>query len=164
MKYLYLLPIVLSFVGCTKEPIFVEQDEFLSQKLISIDDSISKKQASKISYKILQVSKNIQDEFNPVSYPWINNTLVNLGIKEKGLCWEWRDELYSRLYGKIEPLQMQKVVANKGKLSEHNAIVLLSKSNDIQNSILIDLWRFSGIPYIVITKDDDSYIWSVMKK
>jgi len=161
MKYLYLAIIILSFMGCTKQTILEKQDEFLSQKLISLDKSINKKQALEISYKILKASKDIKDEFQPVSYPWINNTLVNLGIKQKGLCWEWRDEFYRRLEGQVEPFGMQKVVANKGMLSEHNAIVLISKSSDIQNSILIDLWRFGGIPYIVTTKDDDSYIWNI---
>lgn len=161
MKYLYLSIIILSFMGCTKQPILEKQDEFLSQKLISLDKSINKKRASEISYKILKASKDIKDEFQPISYPWINNTLVNLGIKQKGLCWEWRDEFYNHLEGKIEPFDMQKVVANKGMLNEHNAIVLISKSSNIQNSILIDLWRFSGTPHIVTAKDDDSYIWSV---
>lgn len=161
MKYLYLFIFAFLFTNCAQQPSLNNQKEILSQKLISLDDSLDKKQALEISYKILQTSKDIKDDFNPVSYPWINNTLVNLGIKQKGLCWEWRDEFYNRLEGRVKPFDLQKVVANKGMLSEHNAIVLISKSSDIQNSILIDLWRFSGTPYIVTTKNDNSYIWSV---
>jgi hypothetical protein len=148
------------FIGCSRQLNLEKQDELLSHKLISLNNSIDKKQAFEISNKILQVSKEIKDEFNPVPYPWINNTLVNLGIKEKGLCWEWRDELYKRLNGNIEPFAILKIGANVGKLNEHNAIAIISKSNDIQNSILIDLWRCSGVPYIVTIKDDNSYIWS----
>lgn len=161
MKYLYLFIFAFLFTNCTQQANLNDQKEILSQKLITLDNHIDKKQALKISYTILKVSKDIKNEFAPIKYPWINNILVNIGIKKKGLCWEWRDELYNRLDGKIKPFDILKVVANKGRLNEHNAIVLNHKSNNIQNAILVDLWRFSGTPYIVNTQDDDSYVWSI---
>lgn len=161
MRYLNLFIILLFLGGCRLEPNVENQNGILTSKIMILDSQISKTDAKRISAHILKVSKDIKDEFNPIRYPWVNNTLVNLGFKKKGLCWHWSDELYSRLIGKIEPLKIQRVGANIGRLSEHNAVILSSIDSDINSSILIDLWRLGGNPLIMSVKDDESYLWSL---
>ncbi len=153
----FLLAFFLS--ACGNQPAI--NPDSLAIQLQNLDKRLDTKQAQLISKNVLTVSKEIKEEFDPLPFPWFNNFLVNIGLKEKGLCWEYRDALLLKLKPKVAPLTLLPVVANIDKLNEHNAVVIASKDTKFQDTLLVDLWRKSGEPYIIKVGDDILYKWSI---
>jgi len=153
----FLLAFFLS--ACGNQPAI--NSDSLAIQIQTLDKRLDTKQAQLISKNVLTVSKEIKEEFDPLPLPWFNNFLVNIGLKEKGLCWEYRDALLLKLKPKVAPLTLLPVVANIDKLNEHNAVVIASKDTKFQDTLLVDLWRKSGEPYIIKVGDDRKYKWSI---
>lgn len=148
------------FLGaCGHQPAI--NSDSLATQLQTLDKRLDTKRAQLISQNILSTSKEIKEEFDPLPLPWFNNFLVNVGLKEKGLCWEYRDALLLKLKPKVVPFTLLPVVANRDRPNEHNAVVIASRDTRFQDTLLIDLWRKSGEPYIVKVGDDKKYKWSI---
>ena len=95
------------------------------------------------------------------SPPQYHNFLVNIGLKEKGLCYHWADALYLHFMKSDYPsFEFHLVGANIGEYwTEHNSLVIVGKGKPITSGIIIDPWRNAGKLYFSKVKDDSSYSW-----
>ena len=114
-----------------------------------------------LSQDIFHETQKLTKEFELTSPPLFHNSLVNLGIREKGLCYHWSDALYAHFLQKKYPhFEFHLVGADIGEyFSEHNALVVVGKGGSIQNGILIDPWRNSGKLYFTKVVEDKKYQW-----
>ena len=161
-KYLLKFLVLFFPVACTSTP-EVPQNRVteLAQLLQTLDNNIPFESAQSLSVEIFQQTDQLRAEFDPVSEPHVNNFLVNIGVKEKGLCYEWSDPLY--LYFKRKSYRyfsFHLLVANKGKyFQEHNVLAISSKKGKVEESVIIDPWREPGQVYYLKVKDDKKYVW-----
>jgi hypothetical protein len=131
-----------------------------------MDVNISQQEADYLAWDIYHKAEELTERFALVSPPQFHNFLVNVGMKEKGLCYHFSDALYVHLksqgYGHFD---FHLVGANIGEYwREHNALVVVAKGcrSDtciLNNGILIDAWRNSGEVYYARLKEDRSYRW-----
>jgi len=156
--------LLLSFllVGCVTPPLLSETRTVqLSKLLQSLDKSIPQDEAMLLSQNVFYETQKLTKEFELTSPPLFHNSLVNIGIREKGLCYHWSDTLYVHFSQKRYPhFEFHLVGANIGEyFSEHNALVVVAKDGSIQNGILIDPWRNSGKLYFSRVIEDKKYQW-----
>ena len=74
-----------------------------------------------------------------------HNFLVNVGIRERGLCCHWTQDLLRE----IETLQLVKYhagwgVSRYGTWREHNSVVITATGESFETGIVIDPWRYAG--------------------
>ena len=133
----------------------------LSTLLQSLDKSIPQDEAMHLSQDIFREIQKLAKEFELTSPPLFHNSLVNIGMREKGLCYHWSDALYAHfLEKKYSYFEFHLVGANIGEyFSEHNALVVVGKGGSIKNGILIDPWRDSGKLYFSKVVEDKKYQW-----
>ena len=133
----------------------------LSKLLQPLDKRITQDEAIQLSQDIFYETQKLTKEFKLTSPPLFHNTLVNIGIREKGLCYHWSDTLYVYLSEKKYPhFEFHLVGANIGEyFGEHNALVVVGKGGSIQKGILIDPWRDSGKLYFSKVIEDKKYQW-----
>ncbi len=114
-----------------------------------------------LSRDIFQETEKLTKEFELTSPPLFHNTLVNIGLRDKGLCYHWSDALYAYLSQKqYTHFEFHLAGANIGEyFSEHNALVVIDKGGSIKDGILIDPWRNSGNLYFSRVVDDKKYQW-----
>ena len=157
--------LLLSFllVGCVVISPVVSKTHItqLSQLLQSLDKNVPSGEATILSEDIFYKTAMLTEEFQLTSPSWFHNVLVNVGLREKGLCYHWSDALYVHLLQKRYPhFEFHLVGANIGEyFFEHNALVLVAKGGSIKNGILIDPWRDSGKLYFSRISDDAEYQW-----
>ncbi len=153
----------LFFIACTVTPSSVTQNrvESLSILLQSLDSSISFKEAKSLSHEIFQETAKLRKKFNPTSPARFNNFLINAGVKEKGLCYDWSDALYLHFSKKeYASFEFHLLVAHKGKyFYEHNTLVVVAKGGNVLEGIVIDPWRNSGNLYFSKVNEDKKYEW-----
>ena len=76
----------------------------------------------------------------------IHNTLVNLGLRRRGLCYQTAEDMYVRLRElDLETLQLHWGVAHKGDLwLEHSGVIVTARGRPFSEGLVIDAWRHSG--------------------
>jgi hypothetical protein len=161
--YFKLVLLVLLLVGCTVAPVQVSETKVkeLSKLLHGLDATISKKESLRLSKDIFQKTIALARDFKLTSPPLWHNTLVNIGLRKKGLCYHWEDALYVHLkLGDYIDFEFHFFVADMGTYFEHNALGVTAKGKDVKESIILDGWRDSGRLYFSKIKKDSRYVWS----
>ena len=88
-----------------------------------------------------------------------HNFLVNVGIRERGLCCHWTQDLLQE----INALQLAKYhaawgVSRYGTWREHNSVVITAAGKAFETGIVVDPWRQAGeLFWTPVAKD--SYQW-----
>lgn len=149
--------------GCAAAPPVPSQAEVveLSTLLRSLDKRISQDEAMQLSLDIFHETQKLVEVFELTSPPLFHNSLVNMGIKKKGLCYHWSDALYAHFSQEnYSSFGFHLVGANIGEyFFEHNALVVVAKGGPVQKGILIDPWRNSGKLYFSRVVEDKKYQW-----
>ena len=94
-------------------------------------------------------------------HPLVHNTKVNLGIKPRGLCYHWADDLERRLQQEgFETLSLHRAVANFDRISlEHSTVIVSARGEGMYEGIVLDPWRKGGELTWVPTREDPRYEW-----
>jgi len=133
----------------------------LAIKLQTLDSNIPPKEAMSLSRDIFDQTAKLTKKFKLVSPPWFHNLLVNVGVREKGLCYHWSDALYRYFFKKnYNAFAFHLAGANMGEYwFEHNVLVVTAKNGKFGEGIVIDPWRDSGKLYFSTLKEDTKYQW-----
>jgi hypothetical protein len=157
--------LVLSFflVGCvvTEPSLSTTKMVQLSKLLQSLGKHILQEEAMQLSKDIFQKTQQLTEEFELASPPQYHNFLVNVGLRDKGLCYHWSDALYLYLsQKKYASFEFHLMGANIGEyLFEHNVLVVVAKGGRVEEGIIIDPWRDSGNLYFSKVSEDTKYQW-----
>jgi hypothetical protein len=76
----------------------------------------------------------------------IHNTLVNLGLRKRGLCFQTAEDMYVRLRElNLKTLQLHWGVAHKDDLwLEHSGVIVTARGRPFSSGLVLDAWRHSG--------------------
>jgi len=120
------------------------------------DDTVGGNQeADRISYEVIQVLYRYRKEWGMLDTALLNNTLINIGVKQYGFCWHWVEKFLKTL----RPLKLQHFdlywgVAYEGNFRENNSLVIVPTSQAFEEGLMIDAWRSSGRPFWRLVKED----------
>ena len=150
-------------MGCvvSSSPISQSKTIELSKLLQTLNSNIPRHEALLLSRDIFKETAKLTKEFELTSPPWFHNFLVNIGAREKGLCYHWSDALYIHFLEKSYPyFEFHLVGTSIGEyFFEHNALVVVAKNGNVLEGVLVDPWRDSGNLYFANLKDDTKYKW-----
>ena len=168
-QHLFSCIIVSFFLGACVHTSSLETPQNMSQLvilLVSLDEHISQSESMGLSKDIYEKTEALEKTFKMTSPPQWHNFLVNTGIREKGLCHHWSDTLYMYLSQKsYASFEFHLMGANIGKYwSEHNALLIVAKGENVKEGIIIDPWRGAGNVYFSTLKEDTSYHWKHREK
>ena len=168
LRYFSLLLIALFLIGCSVKssaPV-PSRVKHLSHKLQGLDENISLREADYLAWDIYHKTDELTESYALVSPPQFHNFLVNVGVREKGLCYHFSDALYLHLKSQgYKSFDFHLVGANIGEYwREHNALVVVAKGckSDtciLKKGVLIDAWRDSGEVYYSRVNEDKGYHW-----
>lgn len=92
--------------------------------------------------------------------PWLHNTMVNAGLRDRGLCWQWAQDM-TRALAAAQPqaFELHWGKANGGRLNEHNTVVLTARGRPFEEGVVLDPWRLSGAIFAKRVQEDRKYRW-----
>lgn len=115
--------------------------------------------AAEVAYaQTLALSRQYQIEDAPL----IHNMKVNAGVKPRGLCWHWAEDMEKRLDAEgFETLEMHRAIANADNpfLIDHSTAIISARGDDMVDGIVLDPWRKGGILTWNPTLEDPKYTW-----
>ncbi len=153
-KFPIIIICLLNIIGCTHSQLPAENEQAvqqLSTAITAISNSINLEDAKTVSEVLIAGTTELALNYRMVSPPSYHNLLVHMGIKQRGLCCHWAEDLHKRIQQvNQKSIKFDWVVTKHGShLREHNSLVLYSANKGWQYGLIFDPWRRSGQPYWV---------------
>lgn len=93
--------------------------------------------------------------------PILHNTKVNMGLRPRGLCWHWAEDIENRLKQEsFRTLELHRAVANSFNLRlEHSTAIISRRGDGYRDGIVLDPWRKGGVLFWSPVREDRRYKW-----
>lgn len=131
----------------------------LGQRIASLDRSINPGESQRVAECAYLTAAELRRNYRVVGPPLFHNFLVNTGIRKRGLCFQWAEDLLAHLDQlKLTTLELHWGEARAGTLREHNCIVVTARNQPFTTGIILDCWRHSGHLYWAAVSSDH-YPW-----
>jgi hypothetical protein len=184
IKYFITLLLLIDLLGCAKANVYypgIEASKSLTsdnlsdaqfyrdkikqlrQEVIGLSVTIDKREAQTLAETAVRESAVLAEEYQLVRPAVAHNLLVVFGVKDRGLCYHWTEDLMNRLQAlDLKSFQLHWGVAYRGsELREHNCVVITAIGQSFSDGIVLDPWRNSGnLHWAKVSKD--SYPWKVL--
>lgn len=133
----------------------------LQQLLSNLSPLVDSNEAASVAQVALHYPLQLAKKYQLTTGPILHNILVNAGIKKRGLCIHWTEDLLLKLAElNLKSLHLSWGVANKTATFslEHSAVVVSAIEQSFKQGIVLDGWRHSGELYFSpVIKD--KYDW-----
>ncbi len=169
-----LLTLVLATAGCRAPgregtaslpgptPPRVEQAiAALTRDLLALGPGVTEEEAGRFARTAILSARRLATEYRAVRPAWAQNVLVNWGLKPRGLCYQWAEDLHRSLAPlPHRQLALRPVVARRGTSREHNALVVFLVHRPPESGLVLDAWRHGGRLYWAPLRAD-KYPWTL---
>ena len=166
--FLWSLLLILSYSCATTEAVVPRKAETPSVDSAQVDRlstdlalllGYGDEETLRLSRTALTTTDELARTYHVQPPPLWHNFLVNVGIRDRGLCCHWTQDLLRA----IEALNLEKfhavwAVSRHGSWLEHNSVIITVAGQDVETGIVLDPWRNAGDLYWgpVAT---DTYTW-----
>ena len=135
----------------------------LARDIAALGDDVDPLEAERAARLAIEYSLTLAERYAVGgSSPVYHNLLVNLGIKPRGLCVDWTEDLMRRLdKARFHSLDLHWAIANYRSAFrlEHSTVVISARDASLYDGLVLDPWRHSGRLYWTRTRDDADYPW-----
>ena len=117
-------------------------------------------EAGQVAETAIIYSSDLAAEYDLVRPAVLHNVFVRMGIKDRGLCYHWAEDMMKRLQQlDLKTYQLHWGVAYRGsELREHNSVVITARGEPFKTGMVLDPWRNSGDLYWALIQKD-KYPW-----
>jgi len=135
--------------------------EALACALQSLSPQVETREARQVAGVAVNTSAQLRGKYHENLTPWVHNVEVYWGIKERGYCYQYANDLYAALIQMHAPhLQFHFIHARRGEMFEHNALSVTARGEPWHSGIALDAWRNAGVLAFVPVKGD-KYPWEL---
>ena len=137
-----------------------EKLESLKDDLAALNQQANILEAQLVAETAITYSDQLAEEYQLVRPAVLHNVLIRVGLKDRGLCYHWTEDLLKQLQSlDLRTYQFHWGVAHRGsELREHNSVVITARGQAFENGMVLDPWRNSGDLYWALIKSD-RYPW-----
>jgi hypothetical protein len=165
----FLLLLAPALSGCAHAPSRETESqrraESLRQQLLKLHPSVAPEDAARFAQTAVEQSAALARQYHVVSPPWLHNVMVNGGLRARGLCYEWANDLFPVLHElNCETLEIQLAVARMDTRFEHNCIVVTARNQPFSKGVVLDAWRRSGRLWFGPVATDKKYPWKPLPR
>ena len=134
--------------------------ESLMVDIAALNQQANLLEAGLVAETAITYSDQLAEEYQLVRPAVLHNVLIRVGLKDRGLCYHWTEDLLKQLQSlDLRTYQLHWGVAHRGsELREHNSVVITARGQAFENGMVLDPWRNSGDLYWALIKSD-RYPW-----
>ena len=151
--------LVLLLAGCATPTLPERDPNELAARLRELSHTVDSREAALTAETACAFSLDLARQYRVVRPAILHNVLVNLGVRQRGLCFQWADDLSAKLETlELRTLKLRRGVARLETRREHSSVVLTATGQAFDEGIVLDAWRHSGRLYWCGVKED-KYPW-----
>ena len=119
--------------------------ERITEKLVALGPKTDPAEARLIAETAVRTGAELAKKYGVTMIPEFHNVLINAGIKERGLCWQWTWDMSSALAPlKPRTFEYHWCVSEWGLRYEHNTVVVTAVDQPYYDGVTLDPWIDSG--------------------
>jgi hypothetical protein len=129
----------------------------LSKALAGLAHDVDPAEAELLSVTAHTKARSLKREYRVVLNPEFTVFLVNIGMRKRGWCGHWAQDIGARLKElNLKTLVLHWGVAYDHTSSENNCLVVTARNQPFQDGIILDGWRRAGrLFWCPVVKDDE---------
>jgi hypothetical protein len=135
-------------IFCGPLPARADPADALRSSIAALAPSVRGDEARQVADCAYRTAAQLRRDYAVVGPPLFHNFLVNTGIRKRGLCFQWAEDLLGRLDAlKLSSLELHWGEARARTWREHNCVVVTARGQPFRAGIVLDCWRHSGRLY-----------------
>jgi len=129
----------------------------LSNALAGLARDVDPAEAEQLSVTAHTTARKLKRDYRVVLNPEFTVFLVNIGMRKRGWCGHWAQDIGARLKElNLKTLVLHWGVAYDHTSSENNCLVVTARNQPFQDGIILDGWRRAGrLFWCPVVKDDE---------
>lgn len=156
--------LLATLAACGSGPQQATQNEIaeLARSLRALGPNVDPAEADRAAEIAYRYTHQLAIAYQITDPPLIHNTKVNMGIKPRGLCWHWAEDMQKRFNQEnFKTLVVHRAIANADSriLIDHSTAILSQRGDDMFAGMVIDPWRKGGRLFWAPTRADTRYDW-----
>jgi hypothetical protein len=144
---------------CDVSPRDSAKAEELANHLAALSRNVDPNEAKLLSECAYATVSRLREEYRPFGTPIFNNFLVYHGLKKRGYCYQWTEDLLLALDTlKLKTLELHWGEAYAGTLRENNCLVVTAQGQPFDRGMILECWRhFGHLRWNLVPSDQDPY-------
>src|SRR5881275_1312670 len=137
----------------------VAKAEELANQLASLSRRVDPNEATLVAQCAFSTVARLRQEYRMFGTPIFNNFLVYHGLRKRGYCYQWSEDLLLALDTlKLKTLELHWGEAYAGTYRENNCVVVTAKTQPFDRGMILDCWRhFGHLRWNLVPSDEDRY-------
>ncbi len=153
---------ILMISGCAVKPTVDKSNiDELALAIQGLGPGVDPEEAERAAHIAYNYSLQLAQEYQITDPPIIHNALVIQGLRERGLCNHWAEDINKRLkQERFRTLTVHWATAPPSAFRIiHHAAVVSRRGDTIYDGVVLDPWRYGGVLYWSQTQADERYNW-----
>jgi len=141
------LPALSSCAGLGEPAEIVALKREVSEQLVALPGAgeRARPEAQKIARVAVQASREQAERYDILFPGWFHNVMVNTGFRERGLCWQWMEDIFPKLRAlETETFKIVCGVRDSGTRREHHCVVAVPTGRPFEDGLILDPWAKGG--------------------
>lgn len=133
----------------------------LTTSIVAMREDVDPSEAARAAEIAFGYTRTLAIQYEITDLPLVHNTKVNLGLRPRGLCWHWAEDMENRLDAEgFETLEMNRAIAEgRGIRIDHSTAIISAKGDGYAKGVVLDPWRNGGILFFAPIAEDTRYFW-----
>src|SRR5207244_2958463 len=134
--------------------------EALANQLAALSPSVDRNEAKLLADCAYATVSQLRRQYHMFGTPIFNNFLIYHGLKKRGYCYQWSEDLLIALDElRLRSLELRWGESNPGNWRENNCLVVTAKGRPFRSGIMLESWRHLGHLYFgTVVADADPYV------
>jgi hypothetical protein len=131
----------------------------LANHLAQLSRRVDPKEAKLLAECAYATVTRLRQEYRPFGTPIFNNFLVYHGLKRRGYCYQWSEDLLLALDQlKLKTLELHWGDTYRDTWRENNCLVVTAKGQPFDRGMILECWRhFGHLRWNLVPSDQDPY-------
>ena len=160
------LAVLLAACGPTPRDVTQNDIDMLAIEIKGLGSDVDPEEAERAAQIAYTYSLQLADEYNVTDNPIIHNAKVNNGLRPRGICVHWAEDIEKRLDAEgFETLEIHRAIAEGSEFRiDHSTAVISRRGDAFDEGVILDPWRYGGLLFWSPTLEDTRYFWEPQMK
>ncbi|PSL20383.1 hypothetical protein [Shimia abyssi] len=163
LRFLAAVFTALTLAACASVPEEVTRADVpgLTAQITALNPDVDPEEAARAARIAYTYPLELKRTYNVTDSPLVHNAKVNQGLRPRGLCWHWADDLEARLWQEnFQTLTFHRAIANATNIRiQHSTVIIAAKGKGMNDGVVLDPWRYGGYLFWSPTLQDERYDW-----
>ena len=134
--------------------------EALANQLATLWPRVDPTEAKLLADCAYATVSQLRRQYRMFGTPIFNNFLIYQGLKKRGYCYQWSEDLLVALDPlKLKSLELHWGEANPGNWRENNCLVVTAKGQPFNHGIVLDCWKhFGHLRWNPVLSDENPFV------